>query len=85
MKATYMKRFQKLYHTLKNTDLVDHARMDEHNTFSRKRKMPLEYILYLALPERDLPPPWNSVHISNKKRICLWKYRNKAICSKGDD
>ena len=36
MKATYRKRFQKLFYMLKNTDLVELARMDEHNTFSRK-------------------------------------------------
>ncbi|WP_242842298.1 hypothetical protein [Lacrimispora indolis] len=54
MKATYMKRFQTLSHALKNTDLMERARMDEHNTFSRKRKMPLEDILLSCLTRKRL-------------------------------
>ena len=54
MKATYMKRFQTLSHALKNTDLMERARMDEHNTFSRKRKMPFEDILLSCLARKGL-------------------------------
>jgi hypothetical protein len=56
MKATYVKRFQKLSYELKNTELMEQARMDEHNTFSRKRKMLLADILLSCLARRGLPP-----------------------------
>lgn len=54
MQATYMKRSQKLSHALKNTNLVEHERIDKHNTFSRKRKMSLEDILLSCLARKGL-------------------------------
>ncbi len=82
MKATYMKRFQKLSHTLKNTDLMEHARMDERNIFSRKQKMPLKDILLSCLARKELT---TTLEFRIYFRIYLWKYRSKAICSKGND
>lgn len=54
MKKTYIKRFQKLSEQLNNSKLSEYARMENQNTFSRNRKMPLNDILLCCLSKKGL-------------------------------
>lgn len=53
-KKTYEKRFEKLIELLSSVDLTKHARKNNHNTFSRTRKMPLKDILLCCLSKKGL-------------------------------
>ena len=52
MKKLYTKRFQKLTEELANPELSKYARMENQNTFTRNRKMPLKDILLCCLAKK---------------------------------
>lgn len=54
MKKTYISRFQKLTELLADSKLIKCARRIEGNTFSRRRKMPLEDIVMSCLAKKGL-------------------------------
>lgn len=54
MNKSYVRRFQKLTNLLTHTNLALHARNIECNTFSRRRKMPLEDIILSSLAKKGL-------------------------------
>lgn len=54
MVKSYKKRFQMFSEFLSEPELVNYARKDGHNTFSRKRKMPLKDMLLCCLSKKGL-------------------------------
>lgn len=54
MKKTYIRRFWKFYQQLIPPALAGHARKEGKNTFTRRRKMPLEDILLCCLAKKGL-------------------------------
>lgn len=54
MKKTYIRRFWKFYQQLISPALAGHARKEGKNTFTRRRKMPLEDILLCCLAKKGL-------------------------------
>lgn len=54
MKKTYIRRFQKFYQQLTSPALAGHARKEGKNSFTRRRKMPLEDILLCCLAKKGL-------------------------------
>lgn len=54
MDKSYKKRFQMFCESLSDSQLVNHARKNGTNAFSRKRKMPLKDILLCCLSKKGL-------------------------------
>lgn len=54
MKKTYIRRFWKFYQQLISPALAGYARKEGKNTFTRRRKMPLEDILLCCLAKKGL-------------------------------
>ena len=54
MDKSYKKRFQTFSESLSDSELVNYARKNGTNTFSRKRKMPLKDILLCCLSKKGL-------------------------------
>lgn len=54
MNKFYNKRFQMFSESLSDPELVNYARKDGNNTFSRKRKMPLKDMLLCCLSKKGL-------------------------------
>lgn len=54
MKKSYIRRFQKFSDRLMDTELANHARKKDSNTFTRNRKMPLKDILLCCLSKKGL-------------------------------
>ena len=54
MVKSYKKRFQMFSEFLSAPELVNYARKDGHNTFSRKRKMSLKDMLLCCLSKKGL-------------------------------
>ena len=52
MNKTYIKRFQRLSEELNNPKLSEYARIENQNTFTRNRKMPLNDILLCCLSKK---------------------------------
>ena len=84
MNKTYIKRFQKLSEELRNPKLSEYARIENENTFTRNRKMPLNDIYYAILQKKDWLQNLSSENISGRKKRWIKKYQNKRIFSKGN-
>ena len=54
MNKSYKKRFQKFSKSLSDPALINYARQNGKNTFSRKRKMPLKDMLLCCLSKKGL-------------------------------
>lgn len=54
MDKSYLKRFQMFSELLSEPELVNYARKNGNNTFSRKRKMPLKDMLLCCLSKKGL-------------------------------
>ena len=54
IKKLYIKRFQKLSEQLIDPELSKYARIENKNTFTRNRKMPLKDILSCCLAKKGL-------------------------------
>lgn len=54
MNKSYKKRFQMFSESLSDQELVNYARKNGNNTFSRKRKMPLKDMLLCCLSKKGL-------------------------------
>ena len=54
MDKSYKRRFQKFSESLSDPELINYARQNGKNTFSRKRKMPLKDMLLCCLSKKGL-------------------------------
>ena len=54
MNKSYKKRFQKFSKSLSDPALINYARQNGKNTFSRKRKLPLKDMLLCCLSKKVL-------------------------------
>lgn len=54
MNKSYKKRFQKFSKSLSDPALINYARQNGKNTFSRKRKLPLKDMLLCCLSKKGL-------------------------------
>ncbi|MEY8391913.1 hypothetical protein AALA98_11185 [Lachnospiraceae bacterium 45-W7] len=54
MDKSYIKRFQMFSGLLSDPELVNYARKNGNNTFSKKRKMPLKAMLLCCLSKKGL-------------------------------
>lgn len=68
MNQFYRKRFQKFSHLLFASKLAEHARQNNHNTFSRKRKMPLKDMLLCCLSKKGLNTTFELRNYFKKKK-----------------
>lgn len=68
MDKSYKKRFQMFSESLSNPELVNYARQNGSNTFSRKRKMPLKDILLCCLSKKGLTTTFELRNYLKEKR-----------------
>lgn len=54
MDKSYKRRFQKFFESLSDPELINYARQNGENTFSRRRKMPLKDMLLCCLSKKGL-------------------------------
>ena len=79
MNKFYNKRFQMFSESLSDPELVNYARKDGNNTFSRKRKMHLKDMLLCCLSKKMVNKHLNSETILKIKETCLCSYLYRAI------
>lgn len=84
MDKSYKRRFQKFSESLSDPELINYARQNEKNTFSRRRKIPLKDMLLCCLSKKGLLQHLNSEAILKKKETCRCSCPYRVIYNEED-